>query len=359
MQTPPTPPTPEKRIPLDQMDDLLAAFEPRGPAEITPIVSFKPLMVVSEEDGTAVAPFKAPVYPVSQAATHAPAKAHHAAKSKEMTQKAHSATSQTVGSSSALKHHEAKTAHEVAAHHAKMAGHHELSRHHSAMASHHGEIYRALGDLHDRHATFHQHNPHLKGEGTEVDITRGQWENQQRFGKERFAGLCVSGRAKATSSEDLEAFTDCSVLEANRIDYSDISPEVWASLEEMAKLGSGARFKALQAKIARKGGVRNPAAVAAAIGRKKFGKARFQKLAAAGHHEEVELTQEDVSAAAHRASTHTTMVHTSDAHTRAQKLHLKAAKIAHESGNKKLAQQHRDLASGHATTAATMKAKGL
>lgn len=48
-----------------------------------------------------------------------------------------------------------------------------------------------------------------------------------------------------------------------------------------AKLGSGARFKSLTNKLSKKG-VRNPKAVAAAIGRKKYGKARFQKLAAKG-----------------------------------------------------------------------------
>lgn len=50
------------------------------------------------------------------------------------------------------------------------------------------------------------------------------------------------------------------------------------------KLGSGKRFAALKAKIAARGGVRNPGAVAAAIGRKKYGKKRFQKLAAKGRH---------------------------------------------------------------------------
>ena len=45
-----------------------------------------------------------------------------------------------------------------------------------------------------------------------------------------------------------------------------------------AKLGSGARFKAVAA-AAKKGGAKNPAAVAAAIGRKKYGKAKFQKAA--------------------------------------------------------------------------------
>jgi hypothetical protein len=49
-----------------------------------------------------------------------------------------------------------------------------------------------------------------------------------------------------------------------------------------APLGTGERFAALKKAIARRGKVRNPAAVAAAIGRKKYGKARFQAMAAAG-----------------------------------------------------------------------------
>lgn len=49
-----------------------------------------------------------------------------------------------------------------------------------------------------------------------------------------------------------------------------------------AKLGSGARFKALKKSIAKRGGVRNPAAVAAAIGRKKYGAAKMAKMSAAG-----------------------------------------------------------------------------
>ena len=41
-------------------------------------------------------------------------------------------------------------------------------------------------------------------------------------------------------------------------------------------------FKALESKIAARGDVRNPGAVAAAIGRKKYGAANFQKHAASG-----------------------------------------------------------------------------
>ncbi len=46
------------------------------------------------------------------------------------------------------------------------------------------------------------------------------------------------------------------------------------------KLGGGGRFAQVVAKV--KGKVSDPKAVAAAIGRKSLGKAKFQKLAAAG-----------------------------------------------------------------------------
>jgi hypothetical protein len=48
-----------------------------------------------------------------------------------------------------------------------------------------------------------------------------------------------------------------------------------------AKLGSGKRFSNLKRSLTRKG-VRNPGALAASIGRKKYGKKRFQKLATTG-----------------------------------------------------------------------------
>jgi hypothetical protein len=47
------------------------------------------------------------------------------------------------------------------------------------------------------------------------------------------------------------------------------------------KLGSGGRFKQLASKLSRRG-VRDPKALAAYIGRKKYGNKRFQELAAAG-----------------------------------------------------------------------------
>ena len=62
----------------------------------------------------------------------------------------------------------------------------------------------------------------------------------------------------------------------------ELSDEDAAALEEKY-IG----FAKLKGQLARKPGVKNPAAVAAAIGRKKYGKEKFQKMAAAGkHHKE-------------------------------------------------------------------------
>ena len=48
-----------------------------------------------------------------------------------------------------------------------------------------------------------------------------------------------------------------------------------------APLGSGKRFAAVAA-AAKKGGARDPKAVAAAVGMKKYGKERMMKMAQAG-----------------------------------------------------------------------------
>lgn len=47
------------------------------------------------------------------------------------------------------------------------------------------------------------------------------------------------------------------------------------------KLGTGTRFKSLVSTLSKKG-YKNPSALAAFIGRKKFGNKRFQKLSLAG-----------------------------------------------------------------------------
>ena len=60
-----------------------------------------------------------------------------------------------------------------------------------------------------------------------------------------------------------------------------LSPEV-IPMPRKAKLGSGARFKALKRKLAGRKGVRNAGALSAYIGRKKFGAKRYAKLSARG-----------------------------------------------------------------------------
>lgn len=48
------------------------------------------------------------------------------------------------------------------------------------------------------------------------------------------------------------------------------------------KLGTGKRFSNLKASLSKKKGVKNPGALAAYIGRKKFGAKKFAKLSAKG-----------------------------------------------------------------------------
>ena len=66
------------------------------------------------------------------------------------------------------------------------------------------------------------------------------------------------------------------------INRSSIRQQVMkAPKKRKAKLGSGARYKKLT-KSLKKGGARDPKALAAWIGRKKYGKKKFQKLATKG-----------------------------------------------------------------------------
>ena len=52
-------------------------------------------------------------------------------------------------------------------------------------------------------------------------------------------------------------------------------------VEKKPPLGSGERFEKLSSELAGKG-IKDPDALAAFIGRKKYGRARFQNLAAKG-----------------------------------------------------------------------------
>lgn len=48
------------------------------------------------------------------------------------------------------------------------------------------------------------------------------------------------------------------------------------------KIGTGQRFRALTRKLSKRPNVRDPRALAASIGRKKYGRKRFAELANAG-----------------------------------------------------------------------------
>lgn len=48
------------------------------------------------------------------------------------------------------------------------------------------------------------------------------------------------------------------------------------------KPGGGGRFQKLEGELAKKPGITNPGALAASIGRKKYGEAKFQKMSVAG-----------------------------------------------------------------------------
>jgi hypothetical protein len=54
-----------------------------------------------------------------------------------------------------------------------------------------------------------------------------------------------------------------------------------ASVAKKAKLGTGKRFASLKKSLAKKG-IKNPSALAASIGRKKYGAKKMAKLASAG-----------------------------------------------------------------------------
>jgi hypothetical protein len=69
--------------------------------------------------------------------------------------------------------------------------------------------------------------------------------------------------------------------------YSDDEDEEGAGLSggrrrRRRRGGSGERFKRCVASVRSRGYARNPAAVCAAIGRRKYGKQAFQRMAAAG-----------------------------------------------------------------------------
>ena len=93
------------------------------------------------------------------------------------------------------------------------------------------------------------------------------WIGRKKYGKKRFQELAAAGK----SVED--------IIDTLKDENEDVS----GFLEKKKpRIGSGERFARLKGEIAERGGARDPGAVAAAIGRKKYGKERFQEMAARG-----------------------------------------------------------------------------
>lgn len=59
-------------------------------------------------------------------------------------------------------------------------------------------------------------------------------------------------------------------------------PRKGAAMASNMQVGGGGRFAKLEASIAARGNVKDPAAIAAMVGRRKYGKKRFAAMAAAG-----------------------------------------------------------------------------
>lgn len=72
------------------------------------------------------------------------------------------------------------------------------------------------------------------------------------------------------------------VMVNGRLRKMDVSDIIMHDIDEkQPKLGNGKRFANLENKLSKQG-ASDPAALAAYIGRNKFGKKKFQKLAAKG-----------------------------------------------------------------------------
>ena len=77
----------------------------------------------------------------------------------------------------------------------------------------------------------------------------------------------------------LDSYTETELLkDPKKTKRTEVAKDV---IQEKARLGSGERFKELSGKLKKKG-VKDSDACAAAIGRKKYGKSKFQEMATKG-----------------------------------------------------------------------------
>jgi hypothetical protein len=106
---------------------------------------------------------------------------------------------------------------------------------------------------------------------------------------ERMVKHIKTGYAKGGLTKQEKGIAYATAWKAyNKAKNEEVETEETAEQIEEKYMG----FKALKASIAAKGGARDPGAVAAAIGRKKYGKEKFQAMAAAGKKANEEVVTE-------------------------------------------------------------------
>lgn len=78
-----------------------------------------------------------------------------------------------------------------------------------------------------------------------------------------------------------------------KVSLSTALAEAHKKVMKRTKPGTGARFRSLTEKLSKKPGVKTPERLAAWIGRQKYGKERFQKMAAAGRKRKYKVLYRD------------------------------------------------------------------
>jgi hypothetical protein len=111
------------------------------------------------------------------------------------------------------------------------------------------------------------------GEDAGVEDTGGKIDGEGRVMRGLLGGEFVIQRSA------VKKYGDQLLTALNEGKVQVMSPEQY---DKGGKVGSGQRFAALESQLAGRAGVTNPAGLAASIGRRKYGKARYQRMAAAG-----------------------------------------------------------------------------
>jgi len=117
-------------------------------------------------------------------------------------------------------------------------------------------------------------------------------EYKARYGHARAASRGQKKRKSLKLVASMEALADFTKTTGVNLEAATVA--AWEMLASPTMEG-GEKFAALSKKLSQKPGVKDPDALAAAIGRKKYGKEKFQKMAAAGRSEELAFCAEGLS----------------------------------------------------------------